>query len=502
MKKLKQIKAAAAVLASIMAAAVMPGCGVQKNLQDSNGSVTLKYIMSGPGRQKDSQEVWAVFNEKLHEYLPNVNVEFDVIAMADYKQTYLLMQTGKEQMDIVNTYGLDFWQEIENGSFLEISDLLDENGKEIKEVLPDWLFDYMKVDGELYGVPSYQMLSNERCLVMQKEYADKYLDTEALKNEMHSSDYFTDKTAEMLDSYLEKLAADGKIYYGANIYNEAPMKGYESMLDNFVIDSNTNKIAYKFETEAMKKQYERHARWFKNGWIRQDALSYTTEGNVRGYKDGYVLYDDIYSPWRADTISKDGTEFITIPFRDYYFIDSKNAAGGTAISASSKHPKEAMQVINLLQTNKELYNLLVYGIEGRHYTKTGEETIETPYGEQGNSSDDYGIYKWIIGNTELAYVTQAQPNAEEYKKWVFQDVNKSEHRSRFIGLTIDTEKIADNISQLTAIKGEYMKTLASGALGDEWEAYYNEWMDKANAAGMQEVKAEIQKQVDEFLNEK
>lgn len=502
MKKLKPIKAAAVVLAALTAAAVLPGCSTQKSKQNQDGPITIKYIMAGPGRQKDSQEVWAAFNDKLHEHMPNVNVEFDVIDMADYKQTYLLMQTGKEQMDVVNTYGLDFWQEIENGSFLEISDLLDEYGKETKNTLPDWLFDYMKVDGELYGVPSYQMLSNERCLVMQKEYADKYLDTEALTKEMHSNDYFTDKTAQMLDSYLEKLAADGKIYYGANIYNELPMKGYEQMLDNFVVDSNTNKVYYKFETEGMKKQYERHARWFKNGWIRQDALSYTTEGNVRGYKDGYVLYDTGYTPWTADTVSKDGTKFITIPFRNYYFIDSKNAAGGTAISATSKHPEEAMQVINLLQTDRELYNLLVYGIEGKHYTKTGDETIETPYGDQGGSNDNYGIYKWIVGNTDLAYVTQAQPNAEEYKKWVFEDVNKSEHRSKFIGITINTENIADSISQLTAIKGEYMKTLASGALGDDWEAYYNEWMNKANAAGMQEVKAEIQKQVDEFLSKK
>ena len=29
------------------------------------------------------------------------------------------------------------------------------------------------------------------------------------------------------------------------------------------------------------------------------------------------------------------------------------------------------------QTDKELYNMLVYGLEGEHYTKIGEDKIET-----------------------------------------------------------------------------------------------------------------------------
>lgn len=494
MKKGKIFKSIAFVLGLAASMSTMTAC-TKKTSKDE--TITLKYLMPGPGHQQDSEEVYRAFNEKLHEYLPNVNVDIECISTAEYNQQYLLMQTGGTQMDIVNTYGLSFATEVKNGSFLDITELLDEYGKETKEALPEWLFDYMKVDGVLYGVPSYQMLGSGRALITQKEFADKWLDVEGLKKELYNNSYFTDKAAKILDTYMENLSKNGKVFYGAAPYNETVMNGYEAISDNFVIDKQTHKVYYKFETDAIKNQYKRHAEWFKKGYIRQDALSCTDESNKKGMGEGYVLWDVNYTPWVDKTTSKDGTEFITIPVNDHYIIGNSNAAGGTAISAGTKYPEEAMRVINLLQTNKELYNLLVYGIEGKHYTKISEERIETPYGEQGKSSDMYGIYKWIVGNTKLAYLTQAQP--DNFKEWVFNEVNTSEDRSELIGFVLKNDSIADILTQLAAIKDEYMKTLATGALKEGWEAYYNEWMRKIKVAGVDTAREEIQKQVDEFL---
>ena len=95
-----------------------------------------------------------------------------------------------------------------------------------------------------------------------------------------------------------------------------------------------------------------------------------------------------------------------------------------------------------------------------------------------------------------------QDYSQEKFDYDFNVVNKSDYRSDLIGFVPVLDEVADNIAQLDAIKGEYMKTLATGALGDGWEAYYNEWMTKANAAGLQKVKEILQQQVDEFLDNK
>ncbi len=495
--KTKKIILSLLTLSMVMAS--MAGCGTKKE-EAEDGQIVLKWIMSGPGHQKDSDEVWAAVNEKIHETLPNVTVEFDVVGGSDYKQRVLLMQTGKEKLDIINTYQLVLADEVENGSLIEVTDLLNEYGQGIKEQLPEWLFNYMRVGGGLYGIPSYQSLANERAFFTQKEYAEKWLDVEGLKSELYSNDYITDGAVQIIEDYLQKLDENGKIQYGAHHFNEYPVKGYETITGNFIVNNKTHEVAYKFEMPSVKEQYKRHAEWYTKGWIRKDAQSATDDAQKKGIADGYVLYDSGYNKYIEENMRKKGKDFLVIPFSDKYFIPMKNEAGGNAITTSCEHPEAAMQVLNLFQTDKELYNMLVYGIEGKHYTRVGENRIETPYGAQGGSTSDYGIYKWIVGNTQLAYLTQDEP--DDKLDYEFNVINGSDYRSELIGFIPTLEEMSDNIAQLDAIKGEYMKTLATGALGDGWEEFYNEWMKKANAAGLQEVKAYLQAQVDEFLANK
>ena len=158
-----------------------------------------------------------------------------------------------------------------------------------------------------------------------------------------------------------------------------------------------------------------------------------------------------------------------------------------------------MQVINLLQTDKELYNLLVYGIEGEHYTKIGEDRIETPTGQQANSSDKYGLWAWIVGNAENAY--DLQTTSEGNKNWVFNEVNKSEWRSKLLGFKLDTTSISTELAQIEAIAEEFRDPLKSGSL-ENYEEMITEWENKLEIAGGSKVQQEIQRQVDEFLASK
>ena len=65
------------------------------------------------------------------------------------------------------------------------------------------------------------------------------------------------------------------------------------------------------------------------------------------------------------------------------------SASNTAISINSAHPERAMKLIELMNTEKgkgHLYNLLVYGIEGEHYTKVNDNEIQ-PIGYTSPTSD-------------------------------------------------------------------------------------------------------------------
>ena len=495
--KFKQILTG--VLALVMLAGSGAGC-TQKTSGPSD-KVVLKYVMPAPGKQEDSEKVWAAFNTKLQEKLPNVEVQFEVIPLSEYKQKFALMCASKEQIDIANNYGLDFSVEVENGTFEPLDALLEQYGAETKAALPEWFMDYQKVNGQIYGIPTYQMCANIRSLCFIKEYAEQYLDIAGLTNELNQNSMFTEKAFDILGDFAKKVKEAGIPFKSVAMPN---IKGMETVVSHYSVDigDDSCQVFNTYANDYMKNTYFKRAReWFQAGYIRQDVVGANDMNNFIGKKDGYLWWDAVWTPFVEENLtSKYGVEILTIPYADTYFIGKDNTAGGTSIMASSKHKEEAMQVINLLQSDKELYNLLVFGIEGEHYTKVGEDRIETvsPTG-QATANDKYGLYKWIVGNTELAYDHQLEP--EGYKHWVFDEVNSSENRSKLMGFVPDTSSISNYIAQVESIRDEYYGMLMSGAM-ENWEEMYAEWQNKLELAGNGKIIAEIQKQVDAFLAEK
>ena len=466
----------------------------------SDEQVTLKYVMPGPGMQEDSQKVWAAFNEKLHEKLPNVTVEFEVIPTAEYGKKFTLMCSAREQIDIVNAYWLGESDLSRNGTFEPLDELMEKYGKDIKNTLPEWLMDYGKVDGKQYIIPSYQMCGAYRGFVFIKEQAEKYLDIEKFKNTLWSTTTFNQEVYDILEQYIADMKADGLKFYSAALPS---YKGLESIVGhNYSIKYGDEKatVIPTLIGEDFELTYKTARKWAEKGYIRSDDLSDTNKANFRGKIDGYPFWDVVYTPFVEKELSKKyGIELMVIPYENYYYTGFANSASGTAIMSTSKHKEEAMQVINLLQTDKELYNLLVFGIEGDHYKKIGEDQIETPTGQSPTANDRYGLYKWIVGNTQMAYNLQSEP--EEYKKWVFEEANMTEKKSPILGFKFDKSSVSDYITQVSALQNKYQLPLQSGAIED-WESFLAEYRAEMDKAGNQIIIDELQKQIDDFLASK
>ena len=225
---MKKRKIAAIGLAIIMCAGLLSGCGTEK--KGSGETVTLKWVMAGPGEQQDSQLVWNEFNQKLKEFLPNVQVDFSVYTLTEYKQQFMLKQSIGEQMDIVNVYGLNFADELRKDSFMDISPYVDEYGKDMKEAIPEFVWNYMRKDGKLYGVPTYQMLSVPGGLYAPKDVADKYLDRDALNAALRSQNTLGTQFLDVIEDYLKKAKEGGELGLGFSCYTNY-MKGFETLLD-------------------------------------------------------------------------------------------------------------------------------------------------------------------------------------------------------------------------------------------------------------------------------
>ena len=236
------------------------------------------------------------------------------------------------------------------------------------------------------------------------------------------------------------------------------------------------------------------------GYIRKDVVSANLGKDV-GTENGYDL-------WHVSLIkgidekleSQYGFDIITNRPEEQYHISNTASAGGNAISADCEYPEVAMKFLNLIYTEqgKDLYRMLVYGLEGEHYTKISDDTIEPIgyTGSQGNADAPYGIYKWLCGNTMNAFQMADEP--EDWNDYVFNDLHANATKSRIAGFKPDITNIDNEIKLVSAAISEYLSLLTSGALED-WEAKYAEFEEKLRVSGNDKIIAELQKQIDEFI---
>ena len=106
--------------------------------------------------------------------------------------------------------------------------------------------------------------------------------------------------------------------------------------------------------------------------------------------------------------------------------------------------------------------------------------------------------KWNLGNTFNAWLNQAC--SDELNERIVNVVHGSEARfSDLIGFIPDTTAVENEVAQVLALQKEYYDGLIKGVMGEDWEAYFDEYCAKLEAAGCQKVIDTLQAQVDAFL---
>ena len=168
-----------------------------------------------------------------------------------------------------------------------------------------------------------------------------------------------------------------------------------------------------------------------------------------------------------------------------------------AIGSTSEDPVKALQFLELLNTNKELYNIITFGIEGQHYNKVGENRIEVVK----DSLYTMGNVGWQFSNQFNAYL---QPEQEDGVWEETKAINASAKYSPLMGFSFDSSKVQLELSNCYYAYLEFINSFIWGVFTKEGEfdRQYNKFLQKLEIAGASTVIAEMQKQVDAWLASK
>ena len=499
---------------------------VQSNPENKNKKpVVLEWHYRGNGIQRDTEAVNDHINELLHqvEGFENISVHLNPYLAADYASSVTLAQSTGEQIDILNTVGLNYVTEVNNGTFIALDEMLNEEQfSALKNELPEWLWSKVAVNDSTYIVPNYQQGSNMQYLVFPAKYAEgeNGVDVDAIR-EMLKGSY----TAVDLDNIMRQVVdaarkidgVDTKYLYpavnGLLFSNGIEYKEFISnygINDGFCVLAGTTEVVNNYLTDSYKAAVESAAKDEVDGYLVPEMA---LRDSVESLRRSNALNDEAIVVWMDSSMGSEeevsaqftnsfGYETIAIPMHQQYYFDSSWGAGGNGITATCEHPVEALKFLQLINTEagEEIYNTIVYGLEGTHYEKNADGTITTlEYDGSQGSDNNYSAHKWIMGNTFHAWLNQGC-SAETNE--IAMEINNSTDNivSPTMGFRYDTSNVTTELDQIGAVVSEFYDPMRFGGKGADWESYYDEFVSKLEAAGASKVQADMQAQLDAFLN--
>ena len=486
---------------------------------------TIQLMITGAGKQANSDKVWAAFNEQLQQYVPNTTVEFIDVSFDEYSEKFSQVLASGEGVDLAWTgWLINKPQNIADGNLMPLDDLLAEYGQSIVDILGENVVEIHRNadDGKLYYLPSWQgLVGDRRGWLVVTEIAelagDTWIeDTEAALNKWRNNySEGTEAFQAVLDQATKYLAAAkeaGKLGAGINTGRVFGWSMYNGTRSNpgvggseigIPFEDNTFTVIDGVASEHYKLYAKTMADWYKEGYIRSDIMSVDTS-TLTMPKNGeitdttYVFSCDPYlTEADQDAATADaGMDMTYLPVEE----NASLILGGDtsyAIPYCADEPERAMMVLNAIYSQPDLYNTLIYGIEGEDYTKNADGTITTSYvGASPTADDSYGIQRWIIGSCKNALINNGtDPN-------YYADLEALEETARvnpFLNFTFDRTNVEGICASILNVYYEYGPQIDNGVAGDNWEELYNNYMAARKDAGIEELVTEFQNQINAYI---
>lgn len=499
MKMKKRITASLLTLATVTASAIgLSGCG--------GSNKTLKWVQLGevPSR---GEEVLEKINEIVEPEL-GLKLEIEYIDTASFAEKAKMKMAAGEDFDIIWAgYLNDYQTAVSLEGLMDITDMLDniemKDGTKAKmsDAVEDYFLDAAKVDDRIYGVPNMQVVSNPLTYKVRKSIADECgLNLDELEKKAYAvTDLESCKSyMDMLTDEMAKVKAKRPDVYVTNpSTNPAFRNVYEEIIGGVGIrkDGSSSEVVNIKDTEEFKYGVDKTREWFEKGYIRSDIASKGNALTSTDEENQHAFIQTTWKPGQEQSDAKDAGEDVVYSRIENPYVSRTNPiATMLAVGQNSKHPEEAVKLIYMLNSNKELYNLIVWGIEGTDYTKNDDGTVTKIENSGYDESYDSG---WRFGNQFNAFVAEGQEITvwEETKK-----MNDTAIKSPAMGFVPNTESITTEIANITNVNSEYKAKMEFGTMPRE--EYWDEYMNKLETAGIGKVRDEIQRQYDEFLKTK
>ncbi len=476
------MKKVATLVMAVMLALSFAACGGEKVSQDDD--ITITWLI--PGEKQADVEAINEAASKIAMEKAGVKLSLMFIDNAAFTQRMNMnFASGNSDFDLCFTGYINPYKDtVTKGAYLELDEYI-ENSETIKEAIPEYARKTSTYKGHIYALPNMQIMATACTgLFVQEKLAEEYgLKTEEIK------------CIEDIEPFLAWVKEKHPELYpfktgdmGGGIRNPNPPS------DNF----NGAKVvqredgSFKVTTEIMEEEDLTEIKlirsWFEKGYIRADIASVTDQSTDHN-AGKYAVWRGVYKPGAAEEVnaSNPNRRCICIRISEPYMPYNAGSTTMTAINAASKHPDEAFKIIELANSDKEFFNLLAFGIEGKHYNldEDGKVVLIKNSGYAPGGA-------WKFGSVFNSLLLPGQDDDLWQQTIRYNDEAK---KSPLIGFSFDTTNVRTEIGQISTVGGKYKQ----GSIGTEpVEAWRPAYLKELEAAGVEKVRKEVERQINEW----
>ena len=466
-----------------------------KNNGNGDEPYTVTMVLNG-STQPDEERIEQKINEILE---PELNADLDIVVLpwASASQQLQLMLSGDEKIDVFYTQATNAVQYMNAGQIIDMSELIDKYGTNIKQIYGEDIAKINQIDGFVYGVPNQIERGSIPAVFMRKDLVEKYnIDTAQIKEPKDLETVFETVKAGEPDMTMLYSINDGdtpvtRLFRGDNLSDN-------NYLGVLMDQTNSTKLENFFATDWFKDTTTMLYNWYQKGYISQDAGT-NTENWRTVCKAGnlFSLFFAYHPGTPVEFESSTGYEFEIVPFYNEPIINSSSYNGVTfSIAQNSENPEKTMEVLDYIYGSSEIMNLLNWGEQDKDYVIEDADNgiINFP---EGITSDNAGYnlnLGWELPNQFIAYKwTGSDPQLWEK----MEEFNSSAKSSKAVGFLFDSSNYSSEIAALSNIVKQYSGALYSGS-GDPDELI-PELLEALDDAGINEVIQAKQEQLDAFL---
>ncbi len=363
----------------------------------------------------------------------------------------------ENQLDIFLVQSLETYYELAtNQKIAPLDDDIAGGSKLLNSYVYPYLLRAAKVDGSTYGIFNNTVFGSYQYLLLRKELVDKYeYDPEKMKDISTISMFLKEVQANEPDVIPFLGEMEAPVVYWNN---------QESLIGAFVgsaMSSSGTVDATSYRPEALTPSNllgtTAYREWYTeyNELYQANCIVEKTEENKNSKYAATIIDGDVtLSPTFASTYNNYKTDEFGFKYItdengvDYYvsvykrpMADNDNVFNAGYVINAHMEPERVsrcMNIITALNTDSQLANIFMYGVEGVHYTI--DETTKLIH----KTTDNYAMNIEHVGNI---YLINPSDDMSEY--WSFMSANNWENAKNtnreaimnpFLGFYFNPEK--------------------------------------------------------------